>query len=342
MYRDRFVAVVIPAHNEERHVGAVIEDVPSFVDLVVVVDDGSTDRTAEVARSTRDPRLVVLTHRSNHGVGAAIVSGYRLALERGADVVALMGGDGQMDPADLPALLDPVVTGAADFAKGNRFSSRRSWHEMPRNRVFGNVVLSLLTKAATGYWNVFDAQNGYTAISRAALDRLSLARLETGYDFENRILMELSLIGARVRDVPIPARYGEETSGIRVVRDGLTIVRALFNGFWRRTATEYLRRGPSLPGVVLATSVLALVGAAVGLAALLAGVRAPLLGGAAGLALVIGSACLAVFFALDARRKRGHRSSLEADGLRIASLDLDSGSDERAQDQRELARRENT
>jgi hypothetical protein len=229
------------------------------------------------------------------------------------------------------------VQGAADLAKGNRFFAQRSWRGMPRNRIFGNVVLSFLTRIATGYWHVLDAQNGYTAISRHMLSRLPLDALETGYEFENRMLIELRLLGARVREVPIPARYGEETSGIRVVRDGLAIVRALFTGFWRRTAAEHLRRGPSAPGVALIGSVLTLAAASVGLVAAMLGVDAPWVGSAVGGGFLIGLAGMTVFFALDARRNRRRVGPSAQPLFRSPG---GSGREQRPQHQHELRRGE--
>jgi glycosyltransferase involved in cell wall biosynthesis len=233
MYRSHRIVVVVPAHNEERHLGEVLSSMPGFVDHVVVVDDGSTDDTAGVAAAAADERVRLLRHTINRGVGSALTSGYRAALELDADVVAAMGGDGQMDPARLASLLDPVVEDGCDFAKGNRFF-RGGLSTMPRHRLLGNLVLTAATRLATGYWRLSDAQNGYTAISRATLERLPLDRMATGYQFENLLLIELSCLRAKVLDVPIPARYGEETSGMRVWRAGLQILWTLLRGFWRR------------------------------------------------------------------------------------------------------------
>ena len=333
MYRHRSVAVVIPAHNEERHVGAVIEEIPSFVDVVIVVDDASTDGTRDAVIGSGRPNVVLISRDVNGGMGSAIVDGFEAALDRGTDLVAVMDADGQMDGSHLSRLLDPIIDGEADFAKGNRFFSRRSFAGMPANRVFGNLVLTLLTKAATGYWHMFDSENGYTAASAETLRRLPLERLRTGYQFANRLLIELSSSGARVLDVPIPARYGEETSGIHVVRDGLAIVQALFAGFWARVGREHLRR-PSLPGVVLAGATLLLVAGVAGLVAVpFSGASWP--GAAVAGAWILGLGLLALFFSLDASRKRV-RPGDEPEAV----VDLESGGYERTQDERELAGRE--
>jgi glycosyltransferase involved in cell wall biosynthesis len=260
LLRNRRIAIVIPAHDEERHVAGVIEAIPEFVDLVVVVDDGSRDGTADRVQRLHHPRLALLQHSENRGVGAAIVTGYRFALEHGADVVGVMGGDGQMEAAYLPTLLSPVIEGSCDFAKGNRFFSRNSWRSMPLSRVIGNVVLSLLTKPASGYWHIFDAQNGYTAISATMIRRLPLHRLETGYQFENVLLVHLGAAGAVVTDVPIAAVYGEEESGIKVWRDVPAILWALLTGFLMRIRQRYLRQRVSPLGALLISGALLVVG----------------------------------------------------------------------------------
>jgi hypothetical protein len=340
VYRNRTLAVVIPAHNEELHIGAVIEGIPSFVDLVIVVDDASTDRTGEVVRASTRPNVELIGQPKNGGMGSAIVAGFRRALDSGAQLVAVMDGDGQMDSHQLPKLLDPIVEGETDLAKGNRFFSRRSFEGMPAYRVFGNLVLTFLTKAATGYWHMFDSENGYTAISSSMLRRLPLEKLETGYQFANRFLIELSAAGARVIDVPMPARYGEETSGIRPVRDGLAIVRALFTGFWGRAAREYLAR-PSVPGLVLAVAGVAVVSGGAGLFGILFSTEASWLGEAVALAFALGTAAFVVFFALDAIRKRG-RVLRAVDMPPEIILELGSGAGEIPENQPELARRQHS
>jgi glycosyltransferase involved in cell wall biosynthesis len=213
---------------------------PDFVDHIIVVDDASTDRTTEVAEGMGDPRVILIRHEENRGVGGAILSGHRRAVEVGAGVAVVMAGDAQMDPAHLPDLLDPIVEGRADFTKGNRFYSVDSFRGMPRLRIFGNIVLSFLTKLASGYWHMVDPQNGYTAIERTTLERLPLDRISEGYQFENDLLIHLNVLNARLLDVPIAARYGEEMSGIRLRRVIPTMLSLLFRGFWRRTFWKYV------------------------------------------------------------------------------------------------------
>lgn len=259
------VAVVVPAHNESRLVGNVVATLPDDVDLVVVVDDASTDGTADVARATGDPRLEVVVLPENQGVGGAILAGHVRALEAEADVAVVMAGDGQMDPAYLTALLDPIADGHAQFVKANRFYEYGSFDGMPKHRVFGNIVLSFFTKAASGYWGLFDPQNGYTAIHRTALERLPLDRLARRYDFENDLLIHLNILGVPARDVPVPARYGEEVSGMRLGRVAPALLLRLWRGFWHRIWRKYVLQSFS-PVALLLFSGLAMLlfGLAVG------------------------------------------------------------------------------
>jgi glycosyltransferase involved in cell wall biosynthesis len=217
VYLQHRIAVAVPAHNEERLVARTLVAVPPFVDVVVAVDDASDDATsARIGEAARvDPRVHALAHATNRGVGAAIVTAYRAALHLGADVVAVMDGDGQMDPADLPALLDPVCRGRADLAKGHRFHRLVPRGPMPIARVVGNHVLSVATRIAAGFAGPLDAQCGYTAISSNALARLPLDRLYPRYGFPNDLVLRSLEAGLRVESVPIRALYGSEISGIR-------------------------------------------------------------------------------------------------------------------------------
>ena len=212
MYRHLRVAVVIPAFNEERAITAAITTVPDFVDVVVVVDDASTDataaRAAEVAAARTDERVVVISHPHNRGVGAAIVTGYRRALALGCGVAAVMAGDGQMDPRDLPGVIEPIAAGAADYVKGNRFLHPEVWTAMPPTRIVGNLVLSAATKLTSGYRHVFDSQCGYTAISRRALEAVELDGVFPRYGYPNDLLSRLHVAGVRVLDVPVRPVYG--------------------------------------------------------------------------------------------------------------------------------------
>jgi len=242
LYRERKIGVVVPAHNEEDFLGGVLRSMPSYVDAVFVVDDGSTDGTGRVLEECRskDPRIKPVVHKENHGVGASIGDGYRQALEGGMDVIAVMAGDGQMDPGQLPSLLDPVVNGEADYAKGNRLPRRELRRSMPKRRLLGNAMLSLLTKIASGYWNVLDPQNGYTAASREVLEKLDLEGIYPGYGCPNDILIKLNVYNFRVRDVWMPAVYGNEVSGIRMRSYVPKVSRLLVKGFFWRLWEKYV------------------------------------------------------------------------------------------------------
>jgi glycosyltransferase involved in cell wall biosynthesis len=225
------VAVVVPAYQEELLVADTIRGIPAFVDAIVVVDDRSGDATVERARATGDPRVDVIEHEENTGVGGAIVTGYRRCRELGIDVTCVMAADNQMDPDELGSLVVPVARGETDYAKANRLVSGEAWKLIPRSRYLGNAVLSLLTKIASGYWHVADSQAGYTALSLEALRRLDLERLYRRYGFPNDMLVHLNVQNARVRDVPSRPIYGVgERSGIRVRSVAPRIAWLLFKG----------------------------------------------------------------------------------------------------------------
>ena len=214
MYRGKNVAVVVPAYNEQARIAHVVRTVPDWVDFVIVVDDASRDETALRARAEDRAGLVVLRHHRNRGVGRAIFTGYEQAHRMGADLAVVMAGDGQMDPADLPGLIETLLDGA-DYVKGNRFADPSVWRVMPRERILGNLVLSLVTKVTSGYRDSFDSQCGYTAIALPLLDRLDTSRIYGGYSYCNDLLCHLHRVGARVRDVRVRPIYDGAESGIR-------------------------------------------------------------------------------------------------------------------------------
>lgn len=242
MYESLRIAVIIPAYREEARVVATIAGVPAWVDHIIAVDDASPDRTFEVLQGIADPRLVVLRHEQNQGVGGATLTGLKKALETGADVIVKMDADGQMDPARLPALLAPICRGEADYTKGNRFLHVRELPQMPLLRRIGNIGLSFLAKLASGYWQIFDPTNGYVAIHAALVPLLDEAHLDRRFFFESSMLIELGLHGAVVRDVYIPARYGDKVSSLSERKALLEFPPLLLRGFLRRIIIQYFVR----------------------------------------------------------------------------------------------------
>ena len=233
----------MPAYDEEALIAATIGGIPPLVDRIIVVDDGSSDRTRECALETGDPRVEVLSHERRSGVGAATLTGYREALDEGLDVVVVMNGDNQMDPEDLPTLIEPVARGDLDYAKANRLSTGQAWQLIPKTRFFGNAVLSMLTKIASGYWHVADSQSGYTVVSRGMLEQLDLDRVYTQYGFPNDMLVHLNVWNARVRDFPSRPIYGVgERSNMRYRHVVPRIAWLLLRGFFWRLWEKYVKR----------------------------------------------------------------------------------------------------
>lgn len=247
MYRGLRVAVVIPAHNEERLLPVTLRGLPAFVDHVIVVDDASTDATARVARRRGRWSLEVIRHPHNLGVGGAIVTGYRRALALGVDATVVVGADAQMDPQEMPRLLDPLVSGEADYVKGNRLGHPEVWRRMPRVRLLGNLALSWMTQFSSGYKGLRDSQCGYTALGRASLARLPLGDLYPRYGFPNDLLAKLAEVGARVVDRPVTPIYADERSGLRVSRVAWPIFWLLVRSGTRRVVRRWTTRARAVP-----------------------------------------------------------------------------------------------
>ncbi|MFM8367761.1 MAG: glycosyltransferase family 2 protein [Chloroflexota bacterium] len=214
------LAVVIPAYRTENEILDVLQGIPTFIRYIIVVDDASPDSSANLvaAVAKRNKRIVLVRHEKNQGVGGAMVTGFKKALDLGAEIVIKLDGDGQMDPRYIPALITPLIAGEADYAKGNRFRDFSALRQLPFVRRIGNLGLSFLTKAATGYWNIFDPTNGYFAIRADVLAQLPLDRIDKGYYFETSMLSRLYLLDAFVQDVTIPARYRNEVSSLSIKR----------------------------------------------------------------------------------------------------------------------------
>jgi glycosyltransferase involved in cell wall biosynthesis len=235
------VAVVVPARDEEGLLPKTLAGIPDFVDRVYVVDDGSKDGTAAAAEG--ESRVALIRHEQSGGVGAAIVTGYKRALEDGVDVVAVMAADNQMDPADLDTLAGAVARGEVDYAKANRLFTGQAWELMPRHRYLGNAVLSMLTKIASGYWHVADSQSGFTAVSGPMLQQLDLDGIYPRYGFPNDMLVHLNVWNARVRDFPSRPIYNiGERSGIKLWKVIPSIAWLLFKAFFWRLREKYVIR----------------------------------------------------------------------------------------------------
>jgi len=243
MYKNKTIGVVVPAYNEEKLITRVIDTMPDFVDRIIVVDDASTDNTAKILENEKKhhPQLEIVTHKKNQGVGAAIVTGYKRARELKLDITVVMAGDAQMDPADLPAIIEPVANGEADYTKGNRLFRGESWNMIPHYRYLGNAFLSFLTKIASGYWHIADSQCGYTAISLDTLNVLDLDNIYKKYGMPNDILIKLNIENCRVRDVNVRPVYNiGEKSGIRLWKVIPAITRLLIRGFFQRLFIKYV------------------------------------------------------------------------------------------------------
>jgi glycosyltransferase involved in cell wall biosynthesis len=245
MYREKTIAVIVPAYNEEKLIGKVLETTPSFIDHIVVVDDASSDRTGEVvkAHQEKDSRVIYLRHPRNEGVGGAIVTGYKWARDSEVAISVVMAGDAQMDPQDLPKLLDPVVDGQVDYSKGNRLFTGKAWKVIPKTRYLGNGILSFLTKIASGYWHVADSQSGYGAVNLEVLKAIDLDSVYKRYGMPNDFLVRLNVYQFRVRDVPVNPIYGiGERSGIRIYRVVFTLSLLLLKLFLWRLKEKYVIR----------------------------------------------------------------------------------------------------
>ena len=245
MYRDKTVSVIVPAYNEEKLIANVLKTVPGFVDHIVVVDDASSDRTGEIVKSKQegDVRITYIRHPQNTGVGGAIATGYKWARDKGIDISVVMAGDAQMDPRDLPSLLNPIADGEVDYSKGNRLFTGKAWRVIPKGRYFGNAILSFLTKIASGYWHVADSQSGYGAVALQVLKTIDLENIYKRYGMPNDLLVKLNVYHFRVRDVPTNPIYGiGEKSGLKIYKVVFTLSFLLLRLFFWRLKEKYIIR----------------------------------------------------------------------------------------------------
>jgi len=243
VYKEKSVAVVVPAYNEEELIAKTITSIPELADRIIVVNDASTDLTVELVEEMveRDSRICLMEHEVNQGVGGAIVTGYKSALDLKMDITVVMAGDAQMDPKDFLNIIEPIATGNADYTKGNRLFYGDAWNMIPHYRYLGNSFLSLMTKIASGYWHIADSQSGYTAISLIALRRLRLNKIYKRYGMPNDLLIKLNQHDFRVKDVHIRPVYNVgEKSGIKLVEVIPKITWILFKGFWQRLFLKYV------------------------------------------------------------------------------------------------------
>jgi nucleoside-diphosphate-sugar epimerase len=233
------IGISVPAYNEEKLITGTLNGIPSWVDFITVVNDCSTDNTSLIARAVKDIRVAVIDCEKNQGVGGAVIIAHKENIRRGADVLVVMAADGQMDPKYLTGLLDPIFFESYDYTKGNRFEHPEELKTMPKSRLIGNIIISILARITSGYRHIFDPLNGYTAITREMFSRLNLRHLSPRHDFELSLLIELNINRARVKDVSIPALYGEEKSKI-VLRQMIPLT--LFNlskNFIRRVLKKW-------------------------------------------------------------------------------------------------------
>jgi len=254
------IAAVIPCFRVKRHILEVLAAVPPAVERIYVVDDACPEGTGDLVESAvLDPRVRVLRHVENQGVGAATLTGYRTALADGARVVVRLDGDGQMDPALIPRLVAPILDGEADYAKGNRFFELEGLRAMPRLRLAGNSLLSFASKLSSGYWNVFDPTNGFTAIHAEVLRRVPLEKLARGFFFESDLLFRLGTLRAVVCDVPMPARYGDEESSLVISRVALPFARKHAANTAKRIFYNYYLRNFNIASIEIALGIPAML-----------------------------------------------------------------------------------
>ena len=239
MNSNKIITVVIPSYKVSKHILDVINDIPEFINYIIVVDDKCPQNSGNIAESSTDKRVVVCYHEVNQGVGGAVVTGYKKALELNSDIVIKVDGDGQMDVSYMEKLIQPIIDGKADYTKGNRFTDFKALSQMPKIRLFGNSGLSFLVKASSGYWNMMDPTNGYTAINKHALEELDLDNIAKRYFFESDMLINLNIENAVVADVDIPAKYGDEESSLSVTKTLFGFPPKLFKGLCKRIFLKY-------------------------------------------------------------------------------------------------------
>ncbi len=257
MISDLKIAVIIPSYRVFAHIVDVINLIGPEVSQIYVVDDCCPDKSGDfVTQNCEDKRIIIIRHSNNQGVGGAVMTGYQAALNAGMDILVKIDGDGQMNPHLIMNFVNPILAGEADYTKGNRFFNVESVAEMPKARLFGNAALSFLTKISSGYWNVFDPTNGYTAIHRDVVQHLPFNKISRRYFFESDMLFRLNILRAVVADVPMAAKYGNEVSGLKISKIiGEFFIKHTCN-FWKRIFYNYYLRDMSLASIELPVGLL--------------------------------------------------------------------------------------
>ena len=246
------IAVIIPCYRECNHILGVLANIGKEVKSIYIIDDACPDQTGSfVSTKSTDPRIKVIRHAINKGVGGATFTGYKIALKDGHDIIVKIDGDAQMDPKLIPIIAAPVINGRADYAKGNRFHSGDAVSSMPLLRIIGNICLSILSKFSSGYWNIFDPTNGFTAIHTSTLIQLKEKKIAYGYFFESDMLFWLGILRAVVEDVPMSASYGNEKSGIVILKVIPEFFMKHFLNFLRRVYYIYFLSFPGIATIQL-------------------------------------------------------------------------------------------
>ncbi|HBG81390.1 TPA: hypothetical protein DDW69_00960 [candidate division CPR2 bacterium] len=243
MYKNKKIVVVTPAYNEANHIADVIDGLPEYIDNIVIVDDCSTDNTEEIVKKHKSKKVIYLKNGKNMGAGYSVTAAINKAKEVKADITITMAGDNQMDPKYVPSLLDALIDEGYDCAKGNRFYSKEGLKGMPRHRVWGSIILTFMTRMASGYWTIFDTQNGYYALGSKALYQIDFNSLTKGFPYENDLWINLNILGLKFKDVPIPAKYGDEVSYMKMWKIIPQFTLFLVGGFFRRIYKKYVLRG---------------------------------------------------------------------------------------------------
>ena len=254
------ICAVIPAYKVSREIGDVISSLGTEITQIIVIDDGCPERSGGlVIENCKDPRIEVIFHPKNLGVGEAMKTGYKRALEKGADIVVKIDGDGQMDSTAIPKLIQPLMSGVAGYSKGNRFYDVEGVRKMPKIRIMGNLVLSFFAKLSSGYWGIFDPNNGFTAINSRSLKALPIEKVDSGYFFESDMLFRLGLAGVKVIDVNLPARYGNEKSSLKISKVFFEFPVKHTRNFVKRITYSYFLREFNLASLQLIFSLLLLL-----------------------------------------------------------------------------------